>query len=61
MNRNQLTIVWVRIKTENNVVLQEDEKITVYASFYPYYEFARNVAGDSAIVKQYIAIGSGGS
>ena len=44
-------------KTENNVALQEDEKITVYASFYPYYEFARNVAGDSAIVKQYMPSG----
>ena len=35
---------------ENNVTLQEDDKIIVYASFFPYYEFAKNVAGDKAIV-----------
>ena len=33
------------------------EKITVLATFYPYYEFARNVAGDSATVEQYLPPG----
>ena len=47
----------VNDKTENNVASQEDEKIIVYASFYPYYEFTRNVAGDSAIVEQYMPSG----
>ena len=42
---------------ENDVALQESKKITVMASFYPYYEFARNVAGDSAIVEQYLPSG----
>ncbi|WP_182134689.1 zinc ABC transporter substrate-binding protein [Nitrosopumilus sp. b1] len=37
-------------------VIQED-KITVYASFYPYYEFTKNVAGDKANVKQYLPAG----
>ena len=38
---------------KNNATLQADgDKITVFASFYPYYEFTRNVAGDSAIVEQ---------
>ena len=35
----------------------EEDKIKVFASFYPYYEFARNVAGDSAIVEQYLPSG----
>lgn len=42
---------------ENNVVLQDADKTRVFASFYPYYEFARNVAGDSAIVEQYLPSG----
>ena len=42
---------------ENNVALQENEKTKVLASFFPYYEFARNVAGDSATVEQYMPSG----
>ena len=33
------------------------KKIKVLATFYPYYEFTRNVAGDSAIVEQYMPSG----
>ena len=35
----------------------QENKLQVIASFYPYYEFTRNVAGDSAIVKQYLPSG----
>lgn len=35
----------------------ETEKIQVLASFYPYYEFTKNVAGDSANVVQYMPSG----
>ena len=42
---------------ENNVNLQNEEKTRVFASFYPYYEFTRNVAGDAAIVEQYMPSG----
>ena len=41
---------------KNNVTVQDD-KIKVLASFYPYYEFTRNVAGDFAIVEQYLPSG----
>ena len=43
-------------KNENSVGLQ-DSKIRVFASFYPYYEFTRNVAGDFATVEQYLPSG----
>lgn len=33
------------------------EKIKVFAAFFPYYEFAKNVAGDKAIVEQFIPTG----
>ena len=43
---------------KNNVTVQEDDdKVRVLASFYPYYEFTRNVVGDSAIVEQYLPSG----
>ena len=42
---------------KNNATLQDVDKIRVLASFYPYYEFTRNVAGDSAIVEQYLPSG----
>ena len=42
---------------KNNVTLKDDDKTRVLASFYPYYEFTRNVAGDSAIVEQYLPSG----
>lgn len=35
----------------------QDEKITVFASFYPYYEFTKNVVGGKADVKQYLPPG----
>lgn len=43
--------------SENNGTLQDDNKTRVLASFYPYYEFTRNVAGDSATVEQYLPSG----
>lgn len=33
------------------------DKIKVFASFYPYYEFTRNVAGEYAVVEQYMPSG----
>lgn len=42
---------------KNDVTLQDDGKTRVLASFYPYYEFTKNVAGDSAIVEQYLPSG----
>ena len=41
---------------ETSESLQEN-KIQVLASFYPYYEFTKNVAGDSATVTQYMPSG----
>ena len=32
-------------------------KIKVFATFFPYYEFAKNVAGDKAVVEQFIPTG----
>ena len=43
--------------SKNNVTLQDDSKMRVLASFYPYYEFTRNVAGNAAIVEQYLPSG----
>ena len=43
--------------SENNVASQDDAKTMVLASFYPYYEFTRNVAGDAAVVEQYLPSG----
>ena len=37
-------------------VVQSD-KIKVFASFYPYYEFTKNIAGDYAVVEQYLPSG----
>ena len=34
-----------------------DEKIKIFATFFPYYEFAKNVAGDKAIVEQFVPTG----
>ena len=42
--------------TETSAPVQS-EKIQVLASFYPYYEFTKNVAGDSANVVQYMPSG----
>ncbi len=38
-------------------VTADVEKILVFASFYPYYEFTKNVAGEHAIVEQYLPSG----
>lgn len=35
----------------------EPDRITVVASFFPYYEFTKNVAGDAAVVEQFIPAG----
>ena len=35
------------------------EQIQVQASFFPYYEFTRNVVGDTATVSQFLPVGSG--
>ena len=35
----------------------QQEKIMAYASFFPYYEFTKNIAGDKAVVKQYLPSG----
>ena len=42
---------------KNDAAIQDVDKTRVLASFYPYYEFTRNVAGDSAIVEQYMPSG----
>ncbi len=42
---------------ESVLVSQDDDKIVALASFYPYYEFTRNVAGDRAVVQQFIPHG----
>ena len=39
-------------------ITTEPDKIRVFASFFPYYEFTKNVAGDHAIVEQYIPVGT---
>jgi len=60
-----IAVVSVMSLTENDIdantsqagnVIQKD-KLAVYASFYPYYEFTKNVAGDRAVVKQYLPSG----
>ena len=53
-----VALVFSGMPDESNASLQEEGKISVLASFYPYYEFARNVAGDSATVEQYIPSGT---
>ena len=35
----------------------EEDKIKVFASFYPYYEFTKNIAGDKADVQQFLPSG----
>ena len=44
-------------ETNEEIIELQDTKIKVFASFYPYYEFTRNVAGDAAIVEQYMPSG----
>ena len=38
-------------------MMQDKDKIKIFASFYPYYEFAKNVAGSQATVEQYMPSG----
>lgn len=56
-NEQEPTNILVDDIGKNDVTLQDDGKTRVLASFYPYYEFTRNVAGDSAIVEQYLPSG----
>ncbi|WP_299290446.1 zinc ABC transporter substrate-binding protein [Nitrosopumilus sp.] len=44
-------------QTNQEITNVQDTKIIAYASFYPYYEFTRNVAGDVAIVEQFMPSG----
>ena len=44
-------------ETNEEVIDIQETKIKVLATFYPYYEFTRNVAGDTAIVEQYMPSG----
>ena len=46
-------------ETSETAVSLQESKIRVLASFYPYYEFTKNVAGDSATVAQYMPSGVG--
>lgn len=50
-------LVWN--SNQSNLVSLEpqNQKIRIFASFYPYYEFTKNVAGDRAEVKQYLPTG----
>jgi len=47
------------VTTSNDLssIQPQEKKILVFASFYPYYEFSRNVGGDYATVKQYLPTG----
>ena len=45
--------------TPQPTVIDDTDKIKVFASFFPYYEFTKNVAGDHAIVEQYLPFGVG--
>ena len=56
-NEQEPTNILIDDTGKNNVTLQDDDKTRVLTSFYPYYEFTRNVAGDSAIVEQYLPSG----
>lgn len=55
-----VAITYFSIETTESIQEESssDEKIKVIASFYPYYEFTRNVAGDSADVTQYLPMGA---
>ncbi len=58
-----IAILIIQTKTIENVVptLQEsssaNSKIRIIASFYPLYEFSRNIAGDKADVSSFIPLG----
>ncbi len=45
--------------TEETVLAKENTgKLRIYASFFPYYEFTKNIAGEKAEVVQFIPFGS---
>ena len=44
-------------ETNQDIAELQETKIKVFASFYPYYEFTKNVAGDVAIVEQFLPPG----
>ena len=52
------TLVMQPVPDEPIPVTTEPDKIRVFASFFPYYEFTKNVAGDRAIVEQYLPDGT---
>ena len=56
-NQKFLKILWANKIEQQNICLHKDIQINVSTSFYPYYEFTRNVAGDSATVEQYLPSG----
>ncbi len=45
------------VEQPEDAALVQDERIKVVASFYPYYEFTKNVAGDHAHVEQFLPSG----
>ena len=47
----------IQMPSESDMQMSGQDRIVVFASFYPYYEFARNVAGDRADVSQYLPSG----
>ena len=56
-----VTLINQELTQKPNVQKQvqpEPSSITVYASFFPYYEFTRNVAGEYAEVRQYLPDGT---
>lgn len=56
-----LLTIYTSIEPETvseNIQTADNDKIKVIASFYPYYEFTRNIAGDSADVTQYLPMGA---
>lgn len=43
----------------NLATAQEQEPVQIQATFFPYYEFTSNVAGDTATVSQFLPVGAG--
>ena len=59
-----ITIVAIMIFIGNDIEISttqvdttKEDNMKIYASFYPYYEFTKNVAGDKAEVKQFLPPG----
>ena len=57
-----LVVLWVAAyswTTEETFEQQEnDDKFLIYASFFPYYEFTKNIVGEKAEIVQFIPSGS---